>query len=89
MSDRRILEYVMVSDSSAYGITRDINRKMEEGWELYGDPMMSKGRYSENYSQAMVKYETPRQQAERFGFRVTEDDGEPVDHFDEGDFAVD
>lgn len=74
-----IEEYELIEESSASSLNRKVNRLFEEGWVLWGSPTSCSSRYTQYYSQAMVK---PKQPVSRF---VDEnhppDESFPPEHF--------
>ena len=66
---REVVEYCLLVEFGVRDINRRVNKKLREGWELYGSPAFSVTdvvlRWSEDgrpyesrcgYSQAMVRY---------------------------------
>lgn len=66
---REVVEYCLLANFGAWSLNREVNKKLHEGWELYGSPTFTVTdatiRWSENgdsyesrcgYSQAMVRY---------------------------------
>lgn len=65
MNQRKIIEYIIVSDSDVAILVDKINGMLAMNWELFGAPF-SDGEYNHKtreeccIHQAMVKYEEPK-----------------------------
>jgi hypothetical protein len=66
---REVIEYCLLAEFGARDINREVNKKLHEGWELYGSPTFTLvedairwaedgSRYESRcaYSQAMIRY---------------------------------
>lgn len=50
---RKIVEYGLVKDTWASSVVREVNKKLSDGWELYGPTLME----GTAIVQALVRYE--------------------------------
>jgi hypothetical protein len=58
MSDRKIVEYTIVTGFDSSSLGKSVNFHLKNGWTLYGDLVVTKGKGAYLFSQAMVRYET-------------------------------
>ena len=48
------LEYVLITASSADALSREVTQKLDDGWQLYGNPTLG-GAAAPQYAQALVR----------------------------------
>lgn len=48
------LEYILITATSAEALSRDVTKKLNDGWQLYGNPSIG-GAAASHYAQALVR----------------------------------
>jgi hypothetical protein len=69
--EKRVVEYTIIVHEFASDVAEEVNRHLDEGWELYGELKVSayfaafsdgEGRNEGFYSQAMVRRESEEEE---------------------------
>ena len=52
----QVKRYRLISASTAADLSREVNKELEEGWTLYGDPSMTCDQNENFYCQAVTHH---------------------------------